>query len=190
MRHSQPLKVVIPEPQQQAGLDGVGTVTAGARRRNPSLRRWIALLLCCGLQNAAFPAAAPWQTWKCCTLVPHPNNDGDSFRIQHGTNVILVRLYGVDCPETKLAMKQRIEDQRRHWKLADAVAVVALGMRAADFTRTNLLAAPFTVRTRGTHVYGGPRVYGQVTLGDGRKLEALLLKARLARKHGLRGESP
>lgn len=87
-------------------------------------------------------------------------------------------------------MKERIEDQRKHWKLTDAAAVVALGKRAANFSRTNLLAAPFEVRTRGTHVYGGPRVYGEITLGDGRKLDALLLKARPARKHGLRGESP
>ena len=153
------------------------------------LARWLALLLCCFLQIGLLSTAAPWQTWEGCTLIPHPNNDGDSFRIQHGTNVVVLRLYGVDCPETKLGMKERIEEQRKHWKLADAAAVVGLGKRATDFTRTNLLAAPFVVRTRGTHVYGGPRVYGQVTLEDGRKLEALLLKARLARKHGLQGES-
>lgn len=104
--------------------------------------------------------------------------------------MVVVRLYGVDCPETRLALKERIEDQRKYWSLPDAASVVALGRRATDFTRTNLLAAPFTVRTRGTRVYGGPRVYGQVTLGDGRRLDVLLLKARLAKKRGLPVEPP
>lgn len=163
---------------------------SAASRWNYSRHPWLLLLLCCIFQDFSLSAPASWQTWEECTLVPHANNDGDSFRIRHGTNVVVVRLYGVDCPETRLALKERIEDQRKYWSLPDAASVVALGRRATDFTRTNLLAAPFTVRTRGTRVYGGPRVYGQVTLGDGRRLDVLLLKARLAKKRGLPVEPP
>lgn len=142
-----------------------------------------------GLQIAAFFVVAalvlgatpkPVERWEGCEYVPHRNNDGDSFRVKHGAKVFVIRLQGVDCPETQASLKARLADQSKHWK-TNAAGVIALGKRAADFTRTNLAAGPFTVTTRRTKVFGSVRIYGEVTLPDGRDLGASLLAADLAR---------
>lgn len=126
-------------------------------------------------------AAKPVETWTGCTLVEHKNNDGDSFRVRHGKREFVLRLEGIDCPETQRSMKARIADQAKHWK-TNADGVIALGKQAAEFSRTNLLAGPFTVTTRGIKVFGGPRIYGRVKLSDGRDLGRSLVKAGLARE--------
>lgn len=125
--------------------------------------------------------AKPVETWTGCTLVPHKNNDGDSFRIRHGKRELVLRLEGVDCPETQRSMKARIADQAKFWK-TNSEGVIVLGKQAAEFSRTNLLAGPFTVTTRETKVFGGPRIYGRVMLADGRDLGEALVKNGLARE--------
>lgn len=142
----------------------------------------IARTLCvCLLGAGLLMAAKPVEVMPGCTLVDHKNNDGDSFRVRRGTNEFVLRLEQVDCPETQKSMKARIKDQAKHWRTNEA-GVIALGRQATEFSRTNLLAGPFTVRTRHTKVFGGPRIYGDVELSDGLDLGKALLKAGLARE--------
>jgi endonuclease YncB( thermonuclease family) len=138
------------------------------------------LLLGSGQGTAAPP---PWQTWTNCTLIEDAHNDGDSFRVAHGTNRLVLRLYAVDCPETTRSLKARVADQAKHWG-TNTAGVLALGARATEFTRTNLAAAPFTIITRGAHTPSGGRVTGYVTLTNGHDLGAVLLTNGLARVHG------
>lgn len=128
-------------------------------------------------------AAEPWQTWTNCAYVADRHNDGDSFRLTHGTNLMVLRLYAVDCPETTRSLRSRVADQAAHWQ-TNTEGVVALGAVAAEFTRTNLLAAPFVVTHRATPTLSGGRIYGYVTLADGRDLGNTLLTNRLARPLG------
>lgn len=128
-------------------------------------------------------APKPWQVWTNVTLVDHPHNDGDSFRARLGTNEFTLRLYAVDCPETTATLKDRLAEQARHWSVT-VLEVRALGHRAAEFSRTNLLAGPFTVRTRDEHTLSGGRRYAYVRLADGRDLGEALLGAGLGRAKG------
>lgn len=143
----------------------------------------LALLLLLAGRVTAAPPPPPWMTWTHCTLVADPRNDGDSFRVAHGTNVLVLRLYAVDCPETTKSLKARVADQAAHWR-TNTAGVLALGQVAAEFTRTNLAAASFVITTRGAHTPSGGRVTGYVTLPDGRDLGQLLLTNGLARAHG------
>lgn len=136
-----------------------------------------------------------WQTFRDCRLVPHPGNDGDSFRVICGERELHVRLYFVDCPETVAitdADAKRIREQARYFGLTNMQHVVQFGRQARDFT-AQLLAEPFTVHTVFADAMGRSaqrRVYAMVTTHDGRDLGTELVRNGLARAFGARRSTP
>ena len=82
-------------------------------------------------------------------LVDSPANDGDSFITQAGDRKLHLRLYFVDCPETKVTNDvdaKRVREQAGYFGLTNVVPLVAYGEQAKAFTAKQL-AKPFTVYT-------------------------------------------
>lgn len=109
---------------------------------------------------------------------------------------LTVRLYGVDCIETAATnetLARRLRAQRRYFGLGGDNSVDSgetarlLGKKAA--TRTaELLGEPFTLETAFSDARGSgvsQRVYGFVTLKDGRDLAAVLVGEGWARAFGI-----
>lgn len=123
--------------------------------------------------------------------VAHDSGDGDSFMVVFDGAEHMLRLYYVDCPETSLGSnsdRRRILDQARYFGVSDARRVIEFGQQAADRTRDLLSDAEFTVHSALASAPGRsrkPRVYGMVTLPNGRDLAAVLVSDGLARTHGV-----
>lgn len=79
--------------------------------------------------------------------------DGDSLEVRRGSEVLQVRLYGIDCPE---------------WEQPH-------GPAATRFTSDLVAGRVVTVRVRETDDYG--RLVAEVELPDGRSLNRELLRA-------------
>jgi len=122
-------------------------------------------------------------------------NDGDSFQILHDGKKQIIRLYYVDCPETRATTKgdaQRVQEQTRYFGLPNTARTFEYGRQAAAYTKQQL-ARPFTVHTsyadaRGRSKEG--RVYGFVTTADGKDLATLLIQNGTARSFGVRRALP
>src|SRR5687768_5290877 len=72
-----------------------------------------------------------WVTLTDCQYVVSSYNDGDSFRIQSGTNHFLVRLYFVDAPETRLLYPDRVREQSQYFGVTLDETLKA-GVKARD----------------------------------------------------------
>lgn len=168
-----------------------------------SVRMLPALLA--GLLPFADAAPKPLQTIKGCAFVRTEWADGDSFRIKtpDGTEHT-IRLYGVDCLELHVANDDRnlarLREQRRYFGITDAgknneesmKIALALAKEAADLTARNL-HAPFTLSTRFSDCGGDPnfkRIYGYITLADGKDLGSLLVQQGWARARGIISTMP
>lgn len=110
-----------------------------------SVGLWLAVGLLVGLGVAAAPSSF---SARVETVV-----DGDSLEVRRGSEVLQVRLYGVDCPE---------------WEQAH-------GPAATRFTSALAAGRTVTVRVRETDDYG--RLVAEVDLPDGRSLNRELLRA-------------
>ena len=151
------------------------------------------------LAAAASVAAEDLQTFKGCSLVPAEWADGDSFRVRFPDgNEHTVRLYGVDCFETKNGSAtdaRRLRAQRRYFGISEvggnAAASVkeamGLGGKAAEAVRGDL-KKPFSVTTTFADAGGDgrfKRVYGFVETGGKRDLAEVLVERGLARAFGV-----
>lgn len=142
------------------------------------------LLLLSLLTTFAF-AAAPvgkWEVWDDCTLEADKYFDADSFRVRHGRYEVVLRLYFVDAPETDAGYGARIGEQAAYFKTTDA-AVLRGGEKAKEFT-ARFLGKPFRVITRRQGAPGASRdarYYGMVVDRGGKRLDAALVEAGLAR---------
>lgn len=127
--------------------------------------------------------------------VPHSANDGDSFHVMANGTSYVVRLYGVDCPETHAEgdiYLRRVREQTRYFGLDTPWRTVQYGLRARDATR-DLLAEPFTVYTVFTPALGqseGGRIYAFIVTSDGRDLAETLVARGLARAYGVSRRTP
>jgi competence ComEA-like helix-hairpin-helix protein len=142
---------------------------------------FIAVALCF---SAGPSFAQQWQVLKDCRLVPHNNNDGDSFYAQCDGKQWLLRLYFVDAPETDTAFPARVEEQARYFGITPQQAV-QLGGVATQFTREKL-GRPFTVRTAMQDARGQSkmkRYFAFVETHEG-DLAELLVANGLARVYG------
>ena len=83
-------------------------------------------------------------------------SDGDTFDILRDGRAVRIRLYGVDCPESKQAF----------------------GTRARQFSSDLVFRQTVTITVRDTDPYGRP--VGEVRLPDGRLLNEELVRAGLA----------
>lgn len=168
-----------------------------------SVRMLPALLA--GLLSFADAAPKPLQTIKGCTFIPTEWADGDSFRIKtpDGTEHT-IRLYGADCLELHVANDDRnlarLREQRRYFGITDAgknnqesmKIALALAKEAADLTAKSL-HAPFTLSTRFPDGGGDPnfkRIYGYITLAEGKDLGSVLVQQGWARAKGIISTMP
>jgi DNA uptake protein ComE-like DNA-binding protein len=139
-----------------------------------------------------------------CTLVPTDWADGDSFLIRKPTGeTMTVRLYGADCIEWHITDEtdaRRLRAQRRYFGITEAKPTAkesiemakGFGKAAAEKTAT-LLHRPFTIHTRLQSALGDgkhPRFYAFVITADGSDLATELVRAGLARTHGVYADGP
>jgi endonuclease YncB( thermonuclease family) len=145
--------------------------------------------------TASASEPAPLLDLGLCRFVDQPWADGDSFPVlKPDGKTLTIRLYGVDCLETNVtgddSNARRLRDQRRYFGIADIQAAQRYGYLAKQRTR-ELLSEPFHVHTSFADGRGDPkyeRIYGFVTLADGRDLAETLVKAGLARAFGVARE--
>ena len=141
---------------------------------------------------------------EACALVRTEWADGDSFLIRTGDGKEhTLRLYGADCIEwhvTDESDARRLREQRRYFGIVETGGSAAasievakeFGKRAGERVAV-LLKSPFTVTTAFADAGGDGkyrRIYGFVTLADGRDLAAVLVEEGLARAHGVFRKSP
>ncbi len=149
------------------------------------------LLLLEGAATAAVAAdRKAWSTLEGCSLVPHANNDGDSFHVKCGGDAFVLRLYFVDAPETHLLYPERTREQAEHFG-ATLDDTLKAGAKARSYVR-EALKGNFTVVTRKASAPGrakDPRYYGMVQVA-GRNLDEILVLAGLARAKGVAASVP
>jgi len=122
-------------------------------------------------------------------------NDGDSFLVDIGEEVIHIRLYFVDCPETKVSSRsdaRRVREQTRYFGLTSAENTVLFGNEATGLVKREL-SRPFTVHTAFANALGRSskrRIYGLINTEDGSDLGALLVKNGLCRPYGVGRKTP
>lgn len=132
-------------------------------------------------------AGEKWMTFKNCQLVDDKYFDGDSFHVKAPTGYTYVfRLYGVDCPETDDLVPARITEQSKAFGIPEK-DVLRWGKRAKTFTH-KFLSKPFTVITCKAKAGGRSsqnRYYAIILNAQGERLDEALVKAGLARAHGV-----
>ena len=133
-----------------------------------------------------FPARAAeapreWETWDGCSLVADRFFDGDSFQVQYGKSIFVLRLYSADAPETDDGYGARIGEQAAYFGVTNA-EVLRGGSAAKEFT-AKFLATPFRVITRRKTAPGASRAerFYAIVERDGVRLDAALIQAGLAR---------
>ena len=130
-----------------------------------------------------------------CHMVQASWADGDSFpAVLPDGRRFIVRIYGADCIETAATnetLARRLRAQRRYFGISEDLnsgdSVKLFGLQAAKRT-AELLAKPFTLETSFTDARGSgvsQRIYGYVTLEDGRDLSTVLVEEGLARAFGV-----
>ena len=123
-----------------------------------------------------------------CRLIEDPNrNDGDSFRVRHGDEQYVIRLYFVDCPEKRVHSydKDRIAEQGRYFGGLSEKETIKLGLDARDVTLNLVRKNDFSVLTKWEEVYTSGRFYGLVRFEEGGPnplyLHQILVQEGLAR---------
>lgn len=149
---------------------------------------FVLLCLC-----AAFPRrtwADDWQLWEGCELIADQYFDGDSFHVRRGRTVAIIRLYFVDAPETSASYEGQVNEQAEWFKVSPG-AVIRAGERAKAVT-AKFLAGTFRVRTRLEPAPGASRSqrYYGIVERQGRRLDAALVQAGLARVSGVLADYP
>lgn len=163
----------------------------------------VLLFICTALPAAA--AEDEMRTFKGCSLVVTDWADGDSFLVKFPNGVErTLRLYGADCIEwhvTDQSDARRLRSQRRYFGISNhggraqtsISAAKGFGEKAGLAVRQALEGKKFSVTTafadaRGDGKY--KRIYGFVTLADGRDLAETLVGSGLARAFGIYREIP
>ncbi len=133
-----------------------------------------------------------WTIHRNCTLVSHPHNDGDSFRVKlpDGSEWDF-RLYFVDTPESQFKRYRdgntngkRIGEQARYFNNLSSERAVEVGKSAKEFTLELLVLNHFDVITKNEAVYDSDRYYAHIELNyqaQRQRLDELLVKQGLAR---------
>ena len=152
-----------------------------------------AILIVLTLGGSQTLYAKAFQTFSNARLVQL--NDGDSFHIDIGKEVIHIRLYFVDCPESSVGSPsdaRRIREQTRYFGLTNAKDTLQFGKEASQFTQ-EALSTSFTVYTAFANAMGRSkkrRVYGLIETEKGEDLGSLLVKNGLCRPRGVGRKTP
>ncbi len=168
-----------------------------SRRRSKS-KSWLWVLLTFIAVGLQFwrdiedgPEASPKQASKVFEVIlgarihDHPDNDGDSFHLDHNGQTHEFRLYFADCPEKRRHSfnGDRIAEQGQYFGGLSEAETVFVGQEAKDFTRHLLSTQTFTLYTKWQSVYNSRRHYAFVIFADGEDLSAKLVRVGLARIH-------
>ena len=150
------------------------------------------LALAVGLVSAPSWGAnrKPWVRLTECQYVEQPYNDGDSFHVQCGEHVFVVRLYFVDAPESTLRYPDRTREQSEYFGVTLDETLRA-GRQATSLVRERL-HTPFVVWTRWASAGGRtkiPRYYSFVEV-EGHSLAELLVSKGMARRKGVMAIGP
>lgn len=132
-----------------------------------------------------------YEVYHGATLVPHKNNDGDSFmvRLPDGREAMM-RLYYVDTPESAFKTyrggadnHERIREQARDFGNISPERAVEIGKAAKEYTLDQLAKSPFTVFTRWDSPFNDERYHAFIELSGEkpRWLHEQLLRKGLAR---------
>ncbi len=149
------------------------------------MRRLFPLLLLLFLAPALAAESGVWEIWDDCRLeTGNKYFDGDSFHVSHGSERAILRLYFVDAPEIEASYGGRVAEQATYFHVTSAEVVTA-GRTAKEFTE-QFLAGPFRVITRRQVAPGASRGerYYAIVESNGRRLDAALIEAGLARVSG------
>ena len=118
-------------------------------------------------------------------LVEDPGNDGDSFRIQHGTQTEVYRLYFVDTCEKSDRFKRRLQHQAVYFGGLSDDKVIDLGEAARERTLDWLRNEPFEIYTRHEPVMQSERMHAMIRFPQAKEgetwLSERLVRAGLAR---------
>lgn len=95
-------------------------------------------------------------------LEENPGNDGDSFHVQHGSQINVYRLYFVDTCEKSDRYRSRLEHQAHYFGGIKERNVLDLAEQARDQTLAWLRNEPFEVYTRGESVMNSQRIYAMI----------------------------
>ncbi len=154
---------------------------------------WTIYFLIFGLTSVA--QAAKLESFAQVKWIESGANDGDSFLADLGERQIHLRLYFVDCAETRASRQsdlRRLREQTRYFGLSEGQQTLGFGRQAKAFVE-KALSRPFTVHTAFANALGRSkkgRVYAFVTTAAGEDLAMLLVKAGLARTHGVGRKTP
>lgn len=139
----------------------------------------------------------PLQKFENAQWIDDELNDGDSFRVKAGDDEFRVRLYFVDCPETRGTGNKypaRVREQMDYFGLkqgeAQASAFFDFAQQSKELVKQEL-SAPFTI-WRGPYDKENERYYSFVYVADSsdRDLAMLLVEKGMARVHGVRRKTP
>ncbi len=112
-------------------------------------------------------------------LEENPGNDGDSFRVRHGEEVTVYRLYFVDTCEKSTRFAKRLDYQAEYFAGLSRDEVVALGEEARATTLSWLRDEPFEIHTRNESVMGSERRHAMVRFPEARATDREWLSQRL-----------
>ncbi len=135
---------------------------------------------------APTPESGPWfVTLRDVRLLENGGNDGDSFKVAHSEGEQVLRLYFVDCPETRdyPLVHGRLKDQAGYFGGLSIPQAIQTGTEARTYTGRLLRERRFTVHTRWERVYNSERVYALVFFEDGEELSEKLVRSGLCRIH-------
>lgn len=131
------------------------------------------------------PRTGQYEQLQQVQWVNDANNDGDSFKVSHSGGEQVLRLYFVDCPETRdySLVRGRLKDQAGYFGGLSLPQTLKIGQDAKIYTERLLRERRFTVFTRWERVYDSQRVYAVVIFDDGEELSEKLTRNGLCRIH-------
>ena len=159
-------------------------------RTDSGIRPWALLVSVLLALGATAQANELWQTFRNCSYLPNPANDGDSFHVRANGKEYIFRLYFVDTPETDTSVPARVRDQATYFHTSIS-KTLQIGAEAERFTRYEL-ARPFTVRTCFQDARGRSRLprYFAFVESDHSDLAERLVANGLARIYGAASHAP
>lgn len=176
--------------EKEAGREDAGLVSGGPEQRSGEQAGT-------GPGSATGPQvrmAASFETISNASLVDHPGNTGDQFRLRFGDREETFQLYWVQSPEVSQQAQHRVEEQSSYFGGIEPEHVTAAGVEARAVVRELLATRPFSVLTRWEAVGETSKYFAYVMVehqpGEISFLCELLTVKGLAMITGEPGETP
>jgi endonuclease YncB( thermonuclease family) len=135
-------------------------------------------------------ADGKWEKFEGCKLLSAPDDDADSFYVEHKGKEYHFRLYFADAPENNKRFPDRVKEQAAYWGISVENAL-KIAAEASKFSAEKLKDG-FTIHTQREDAKGQSRLerfYAVVKFGD-KDLAEELVREGFARIHGMRTSLP